>query len=76
MSDFIGFLMEMILMAKWPRRLILGGILAVIIGMGGLASREGWIGIAVIGGLLLFLEVIDVFVASKRKPGRDDRGCP
>lgn len=76
MSDFIGFLIEMILMAKWPRRLILGGILAVIIGMGGLATRDGWIGIAVVGGLLLFLEVLDVFVARQRKPGRDDRGRP
>ncbi|MCZ8259738.1 MAG: hypothetical protein O9333_06375 [Beijerinckiaceae bacterium] len=66
MSDFIGYLFELILMARWPRRILLGGLLAIVVVMGGLTSQKGWISIGVIGGLLLFLEILDVVAARSR----------
>lgn len=70
MSDFIGYLFELILMNRWPRRILLGGLLAIIVAMGGLTSRQGWISLGVIGGLLLFLEGLDHLAARKRRrPG-------
>jgi hypothetical protein len=66
MSDFIGYLFELILTNRWPRRILLGGFLVLAVAMGGLASQTGWISIGVFGGLLLFLEIIDVLAARSR----------
>lgn len=74
MNDFISLLAEWILSAKWPRRILLGGILAVILAKGGLETFAGWIGLGVVGGVLIFLEALDGFIARQRKAGRGRRG--
>jgi hypothetical protein len=66
MSDFIGYLFELILTNRWPRRILLGGLLVLVVAMGGLASQKGWISIGVFGGLLLFLEIIDILATRSR----------